>query len=315
MSGRFIGSIAAHELETMDDTQQFFALGSDCALRFCEADATIASRAATATINEISRIEARFSRYRHDSELSRINEVATVGGTVVVDEETGALLDYAFACYRLSGGLFDITSGLLRTVWDFVLRRVPREDDIATILPRIGLEKVRWSKPNLTFDVPGMEIDFGGIGKEYAADRAAAVCKSAGIGHGLVDLGGDVRLIGPRPGGEPWRIGICDPRESTRAMATVDLIDGAIATSGDYERFIEIDGRRYCHILNPRTGWPVQGLSSVSVIAAECLPAGSLATIALLKGRDGIPWLRSLGVQFIYMDDNGQVAGNARFDR
>ena len=119
------GSIAAHELETMDDTQQFFALGSDCTLRFCEADATIASRAATAAINEISRIEARFSRYRHDSELSRINEVATAGGTVVVDEETGALLDYAFACYRLSGGLFDITSGPLRTVWDFARRVFP----------------------------------------------------------------------------------------------------------------------------------------------------------------------------------------------
>jgi FAD:protein FMN transferase len=298
--------------ESMDDTRHFFALGSNCALRFCDADRAIADNAAAAAMEEIGRIEARFSRYRPDSELSRINAAAMRGGTVDLDEETAGLIDYAFACYGKSDGLFDISSGLLRKAWDFSSGRIPSDDEIAALLPRIGLDKVGWDKPHLTFQVRGMELDFGGIGKEYAADRAAGVCKAIGIRHGLVDLGGDIRSVGPRPGGQPWRIGIRHPRNPLRAMASIELVDGAIATSGDYERFIEIEGRRYCHILDPRTGWPVRGLSSVSVMTAECLAAGSLATIALLKGRDGIRWLHALGLSYIFMDNEGRLGGNAK---
>ncbi len=281
--------------ESMDDTRHFFALGSNCALQFCNADQVVADNAAAAAMEEIGRIEACFSRYRPDSELSRINAAAMRGGTVDLDEETAGLIDYAFACYRKSDGLFDITSGPLRKAWDFSSGRIPRDEEIAALLPRIGLDKVRWEKPHLTFQLPGMELDFGGLGKEYAADRVAGICKAIGIRHGLVDLGGDIRLIGPRPDGRPWRIGIRQPRNPSRAVASIELIDGAIATSGDYERFIEIEGRRYCHILDPRTGWQTRGLSSISVMTAEGLAAGSLATVALLKGRDGIRWLHALG--------------------
>jgi FAD:protein FMN transferase len=290
-------------------TTQFFALGSDCAVQLFATDAAIAANAAAAAVDEIGRIEARYSRYRADSEMSRINTVAMAGGTVEVDAETSGLLDYAYACHRMSGGLFDITSGVLRQAWNFSLARLPRDEDIARLLPRIGLEKVRWEKPRLTFQVPGMEVDFGGIGKEYAADRAAGICKAIGIRHGLVDLGGDVCLVGPRPENCPWRIGIRHPRKLSAPMATIEITAGAVATSGDYERFIEIDGRRYCHILDPRTGWPVSGLSSVSVIADECLVAGSLATIAMLKGRDGVAWLRGLGVRYVSMDAEGYLGG------
>jgi len=290
-------------------TQQFFALGSDCALHFYAPDEVDARDAAAAAMAEIGRIEARYSRYRADSEISRINSVAATGGTVDVDAETAGLLTYAYACFNKSGGLFDITSGLLRKAWSFSSSRLPEPEAIAALLPRVGLDKIAWDNPRLTFTVPGMEIDFGGIGKEYAVDRAAGVCAALGIHHGLVDLGGDIRLIGPRPDGTPWRIGICHPRDTAASMAEITLVSGALATSGDYERFIEVDRQRYGHILDPRTGWPARGLSSVSVIAGECLVAGSLSTTAMLKGRDGIAWLNALGVRHVVMDEDGRFGG------
>ena len=231
------------------------------------------------------------------------------GGTVVVDAETAGLLTYAFACFNQSSGLFDITSGLLRKAWDFSATHLPEPEAIAALLPRIGLDRIAWDNPRLTFKTPEMEIDFGGIGKEYAVDRAASVCVALGIHHGLIDLGGDIRLIGRHPDGTPWRIGVRHPRNTAASMANIALVSGALATSGDYERFIEVDGQRYCHILDPRTGWPARGLSSVSVIASECLVAGSLSTTAMLKGRDGIAWLNSLGVRHVFMDEDGRVGG------
>jgi len=290
-------------------TFEFFALSSDCALQLFADEESTAQEAAAAAMNEVARIEARYSRYRPDSELARINAIASVGGSIEVDAETAGLLDYAYACYRKSGRLFDITSGLLRKAWDFSSERLPSGQAVGALLPRIGLDKVAWDVPWLTFATPGMELDFGGIGKEYAADRAAGICRAMGVQHGLVDLGGDIRLVGPRSDGSPWRIGIRHPRIPSMSIATADLVSGALATSGDYERFVEVKGRRYCHILNPHTGWPVRGLSSVSVISEECLVAGSLATIAMLKGRDGVEWLRSLGVRHIFVDEDGNVGG------
>jgi len=290
-------------------TRQFFAMGSDCALHLYARDEADARRAAAAAMSEIGRIEARFSRFRAESEISRINSVAMTGGTVEVDAETAGLLTYAYACFHKSGGLFDVTAGLLRKAWNFAAPSPPEREAVEALLPRVGLGKVAWDNPRLTFTVPAMEIDFGGIGKEYAVDRAAASCTALGIQHGLVDLGGDIRVIGPRPDGTPWRIGIRHPRISAASMAEITLASGALATSGDYERFIEVDGRRYCHILDPRTGWPARGLSSVSVVADDCLVAGSLSTIAMLKGRNGIAWLKALGVRHVVMDEDGRIGG------
>jgi len=285
--------------------RKFFALGSDCTLHLACDHEGLAEEAFAAAIQEIARIEARYSRYRSDNLLSTINAVALAGGYTTVDDETASLLDYAFACFRLSNGLFDVTSGLLRQAWDFSSGRLPNPDVIEGLLPCIGLDKVTWRKPTLAFTCPGMELDFGGLGKEYAVDRATEICQATGIRHGLVDLGGDIRMIGERHDGEPWSIGIRHPREPEDAVACVRLRYGALATSGDYERFMEVDGVRYCHLLNPKTGWPAQGLASVSVIADTCLAAGSLATIAMLKGDGGAAWLNALGVRYLCVDDKG----------
>ena len=152
-----------------------------------------------------------------------------------------------------------------------------------------------------------MEIDFGGIGKEYAADRAATICVEAGVRHALIDLAGDVRAVGPQESGEPWRMGIRHPRREGHVIAYVELTDGAVATSGDYERFFEIDGRRYCHILDPRTGMPATAWQSVSVVAPLCVVAGSCSTIAMLQGDKAVAFLRRQQVEFVAIAADGSI--------
>jgi thiamine biosynthesis lipoprotein len=150
-----------------------------------------------------------------------------------------------------------------------------------------------------------MEIDLGGIGKEYAADRAATICIERGVVHALVNLGGDVRAVGGQPDGSPWRIGIRDPRAPERAIAGLDVVDGAVATSGDYERYFEVDGRRYCHILDPRSGMPVEHWRSVSAVAPLCVVAGSCATIAMLLEERALAFLDTQQVDYLAIDRDG----------
>lgn len=260
-------------------------------------------------MDEVFRIEDKYSRYQQGSLLSQINEVARSGGFIDVDSETAGLLDFAYVCHQKSDGLFDITSGVLRRAWDFSSGRLPAQEAINPLLPCIGLSKVHWTSPCLNFPVPGMELDFGGIGKEYAADRVADICIEMGANSGFVDLGGDIRIIGPHPSGEPWIIHIRYPRTPDIPFATLHLHQGAIASSGDYERFMDVDGKRYCHILNPRTGWPAHGLSSVSVVADRCMAAGAVSTMAMLMGRDGAEWLGTTGLPHLWMDEDGDKAG------
>jgi thiamine biosynthesis lipoprotein len=238
----------------------FSAMACACTVHLYGDDPTEVEAIAEAAMNEVARIERRYSRYRSDNVLAEINDVAQRAGSIEVDDETAKLLDYAFACYKRSGGLFDITSGLLRRIWDFKSGRLPDRSAINDLLSRIGLAKVSWERPRLAFSVTGMELDFGGIGKEYAADQAAAVCTALGIRSGLVDLGGDIAVIGPHPNLAPWTIGIRHPRDHESSIISVPANYGALASSGDYERYMMVDGQRYCHILNPITGWHCRDL-------------------------------------------------------
>ena len=284
----------------------FPAMGSDCVLHLFGASAQIAAAAEA----EVVRIEQRYSRFQPDSLLSEINRVAAAGGALDVDDETAALLDYALAAHRKSAGAFDITIGILRRAWNFSSGQLPENAAVDRLLPFVGLDKLHWQRPRLSFPVPGVELDFGGIGKEYAADRAATICAEAGVVHGLVDLGGDLRAIGPQANGAAWEVHLRDPRRSGATLAILPLARGGLATSGDYERCVVLDGRRYSHILDPRTGWPVHGLASVTVIAESCLVAGSLATIAMLKGHDGAAWLQQLGVACAWCAVDGRTGGS-----
>jgi thiamine biosynthesis lipoprotein len=288
----------------------FKAMGSPCEIQLYADHRIEAKRIAVLAMSNVQRLEARYSRYRLDSLLSAINQVAASGGEITVDEETAGLLNYAHTCWLESGGLFDITSGILRQAWRFDTQQLPDDRQIQPLLAKVGWQHVRWNPPVLGFDIAGMEIDFGGIVKEYAVDRVAALCRDAGAQHGLVNLGGDIRIIGPQPDGSPWRIGIRHPRQPTELLRTLSLHQGGLASSGDYERCIVIDGVRYGHVLNPKTGWPVRHLASVSVIGDFCVVAGSASTIAMLKEHDGPAWLRSMGLPHLWVDVAGNIGGS-----
>jgi thiamine biosynthesis lipoprotein len=287
----------------------FKAMGSPCEIQILVEAQSKAKQIADAAIADVHRLEALYSRYRGDSFLSAINRVAAAGGRIEVDHETAGLLNYAGACYEQSDGLFDITSGILRRVWRFDLGKLPDQAQVEELLDKVGWHKLRWASPVLEFPKPGMELDFGGVVKEYAADRAATLCWEAGVRHGVINLGGDIKVIGPRADGSPWRVGIQDPRRKEAVMQTILLRDGALASSGDYERCIMADGVRYGHVLNPKTGWPVRHLAAVSVVADFCVVAGSASTIAMLKEDSGPAWLESLGLPYLWVDARNKIGG------
>jgi thiamine biosynthesis lipoprotein len=266
-----------------------------------------AARAAQAAIADVARIEAKYSRYRDDSVTSAINRAAG-GAPVAIDAETAALLHYADQCHAQSDGAFDITSGVLRRAWDFrrAPPRLPDAGEIEALRALIGWKRVEWSDAAIRLPEPGMQIDFGGIGKEYAADRAATTLVQHGVRNALVNLGGDVRALGAQPGGAPWRIGIVHPRKPDAAIGGFAVADAAVATSGDYERYFEIDGRRYSHILDARTGWPVDHWQSASVVAPVCTVAGTLATLAMLRP-DADAFLRASRCRFLLVDKKGRL--------
>ncbi len=200
----------------------------------------------------------------------------------------------------MSNGMFDITSGVLRRVWTFDgSTRVPSRDDVRKCLRHVGWQRVQWEKPVLTLPA-GMEIDFGGIGKEYAVDRAAALVAARTRSSYVVNFGGDLYVSGPRRGNRSWGIGIDDPEpRGQAALARLDASVGGIATSGDARRFVRHRGKRLGHILNPKTGWPVEGAPrSVTVVGRTCMEAGTLSTLAYLQGPGARAYLEEQGVQF-----------------
>lgn len=287
---------------------KFHAMGGPCELKLYAESAQAVETAAEAAMAEVQRIETKYSRYRDDSIVSRINKLAGRSG-VVVDDETAALLNYANTAFEQSDGLFDITSGVLRKVWDFTSGKLPQPEALAECCQKIGWQRVVWNGSQCSLPEAGMEIDFGGFGKEYAADRAADICREHGIEHGLVELGGDIHVLGPHPDNSPWQIGLRNPRQPDQAIDVVSISRGGLASSGDYERFMLVDGVRYSHLLNPFTGWPVaSNLAQVSVLAPLCLVAGTGATVSMLKGESGEAWLQTLTLPYVAVTPQGQIS-------
>jgi len=247
----------------------FQAMGGHCEIQLAAPNRQLADKNSRLAIDEVLRIESKYSRYRPDSIVSRINAAAGSGNPVACDDETLWLLDYANTLFENSDGLFDITSGVLRRAWDFKEKKVPSDEELESVIDLIGWKKVERGKNSIHLPTAGMELDFGGFGKEYAADRAADLLSSAGIRHAYINLGGDIRAVGGQPDGKPWVVGIKDPREANSIAATFPIESGALATSGDYEKYFEKDGRRYCHILNPFTGRPVNR-SEERRVGKEC---------------------------------------------
>ena len=290
----------------------FRAMAAEHELKLWSDERARADRVAKVAIADVLRIEAKFSRYRDDSVTARSTAQPAARRWRSM-RETAALLRYADRCHRLSGGRFDLTSGVLRRAWDFRRRPplIPTDGELAAARELIGWERVEWDDAHVRLPERGMELDFGGVGKEYAADRAATICADHGIAHGLVNLGGDVRIIGARPDGTAWRVGIRHPRREDAVIGTVEVRAGAVATSGDYERYFEIGGRRYCHLLDARTGHPVSHWQSATVVAPLAILAGTFATIAMLLEGQADAFLARQRLCYLLVRADGAVVCDA----
>jgi FAD:protein FMN transferase len=272
----------------------FTAMASPCEVLLPSTADASALELGNLAAQEAWRIERKFSRYRDDSVTAWIHE--SRGTRIEVDAETAALIDFARRCFDLSEGLFDVTSGVLRHAWIFDgSDRVPEAAAIERLMPLVGFEKLEWQSPHLTLPV-GMELDFGGIGKEYAVDRAYDLVAARQAAPFLINFGGDLRANRRAPHG-PWPIGVERPDTDRQASMILELEHGALATSGDSRRYLLKHGIRYGHILDPRTGWPVlHAPRSVTVAASSCTEAGVLATLALLHGARAREFLEEQGV-------------------
>jgi len=284
----------------------FKAMGSACEVVLASHTQNEAESMAKLAIDEVLRIERKYSRYTTDSVIAKINQQAG-RGALQCDDETWALFQFATQLFDKSDGLFDITSGVLRQAWDFKKPEVPTSQKLEVLLPLVGWQKVVLQDQSIALPLAGMEVDLGGFGKEYAADRAAQVLKEKGVTHGYVNLAGDMRFLGPKPNGEPWMIGIQDPRARDQVVATLPITQGGLATSGDYERYFELNGQRYCHVVNPKTGMPVSYWRSVSVTSPATVVSGCTTTMAMLKEADGLAFLQATGFDFFAIDHTGKV--------
>lgn len=281
----------------------FESMASPCEVLIDTTDLVLAEQLTTVAAREAWRIEQKYSRYREDGIIPRINH--SQGQALEVDEETAILLDFAYQCYDLSDGLFDITSGVLRKVWRFDgSDKLPLQEDIDALKPMLGLDKAQWKTPFFSLPI-GMEIDFGGIGKEYAVDRTLKILSTLSDVAILINFGGDIAANKPPHNKPAWCVGVEDhsqsfqPEKPLQSNELVYIQSGGIATSGDAKRFLLKDGQRYGHILNPQTAWPVVGAPhSITVLANTCTEAGLLSTLAMLQGAEAEAFLNDESVQF-----------------
>jgi len=273
-------------------------MGSPCELLTQVDDEALARKLLDVVAAEVWRVEDKFSRYLPGNIIAKINN--SNGESVEVDDETADLIDFAATLYRLSDGMFDISSGVLREVWTFDgSDRLPSKEAVSSILPRVGWQKTSWNRPHFGL-APGMEIDLGGLGKEYAVDRAAAHVTALTAASSLVNFGGDLVAAGSPSKTAGWQVGIDATEEgSGRAGHLIRLKHGGLATSGNARRYLQKDGVRYSHILNPVSGWPIEGAPrSVTVAADTCTQAGMLATLAILQGEGAETFLEEQDIRY-----------------
>jgi len=281
---------------------EFAVMASPCQILLELMDEAQAHDLTAKAYAEAKRIELKYSRFRDDNIIARLNNAE--GETITLDDETVRLINLAELCFQLSDGLFDISSGVLGKLWHFKQQtKLPCGADIKTLLPNIGWQKAQWQAPLLTLPL-GMQIDLGGIGKEYAVDKVAQLLQNAMRVQKtecafLVNFGGDIYANKLRSNGDAWQVAIEDPKQLGKSKLVVSLAQGGLASSGDSQRFIDVDGQRYSHILNPKTGYPIAGgPTQVTVYAQNCVQAGMLATIALFQGESAEDFLQAQNCRY-----------------
>ncbi|MEM8889874.1 MAG: FAD:protein FMN transferase [Bacteroidota bacterium] len=299
--------------------QESFHMGSPFAITVVHEDKTKAWDAIKAAGEEIKRIENLISSWKESSQTSAINRAAGKSA-VPVDEELFQLISRAQKVSQLSGGAFDISYASLDRIWKFdgSMKGIPTEEAIKQSVARIDYDKVilNQEKQSVFLQEEGMKIGFGAIGKGYAANRAKKVLQEMGISSGMVNAGGDLIAWGTEEDGSPWKIAVADPSKEKKVLAWLEVQDKAVVTSGDYERFVILEGKRYAHIIDPRSGWPVQGLKSVSIICPDAEIADALATTVFVLGKEkGLELVEKLrGIECIIITDENEIVTSSHLN-
>lgn len=257
-------------------------MGTTVTIEAAGGDRSLLEPAVDAAFTEMARIEALMTPHRPDSDVARLSAAT---GDATVSSETAAVIHFGLEVARHSDGAFDLTLGRLKALWGIEEEnpRIPPAGAIAEALQGIGPDALSVDGNLVRKQSPSLVIDLGAIAKGYAVDRAIAVLKQAGVTSAAVNAGGDIRVLGNKRG-RPWRIGIQHPRRPDGVLATLEVVDRAVVTSGDYERYFERAGRRYHHLFDPRTGYPADLCQSVTILAPDAMQADALATAVFVLG-------------------------------
>ena len=263
-------------------------------------------------VEEITRIEKLISSWDPDSQTSEINRNAGIK-SVVVDLELFDLIERAKSISKLTDGAFDISYASMDKIWKFdgSMTEMPSEEAIKESVAKVGYENVVMDNVNhsVFLKLKGMKIGFGGIGKGYAADKAKSLLISKGVSAGIINASGDMSTWGIQPSGEEWKVAITNPMDNHKAFALLPIKNGAVVTSGNYEKFVIFNGIRYTHIINPRTGYPATGIISATVFAPKGELADALATSIFVMGIEvGLNRINQLpNIECVIIDDKGGV--------
>jgi len=264
-------------------------------------------------IGEVSRIEKLLTTFSESSQTNQINAMAGIE-PVCVDQEVYDLIERSLRISALTQGAFDITYGSIdKRLWNFdkTMTALPDVETAKAMVRLINYRNVILNRSKLTVFLKekGMRIGFGGIGKGYAADRAKLVMKNAGVVSGIVNAAGDLTVWGKQPDGSPWTVGIADPEQKDLPFASVELTDTSVATSGNYEKFVMINDVKYSHTIDPKTGLPVRGIKSVTIICPSAELADAMATPIMVMGiKAGIGLInQTKNIACIVIDDYNQV--------
>ncbi len=277
----------------------FSAMASPCEILVRNLEPTFCRQLAQSSYQETKRIESKYSRYIKNNLMDKINNSHNI--SVTIDEETFKLLEYSRNLFELSDGLFDITSGILRKIWQFTKNAVPpKPSEVNQLLSKIGFNKIQYNQKEIILQ-KGMEIDFGGIGKEYAVDQVThklhAICQTKKASF-LVNFGGDISAVKFCENDPSWTVGLESATKQDTTESILKISQGAVATSGNSKRFIQYQGKKYGHLLNPKTGYPVDNAPlSVTTFADNCILAGSFSSLAMLKGKEAELFLTEQAVK------------------
>lgn len=264
-------------------------------------------------IEEVRRIEKLLTTYDENSQTNRINSLAGIR-PVQVDEEVIDLIDRSIKISSLTQGAFDITYGSLdKQFWNFdkTMTRLPDPEKAKEGIKLINFRNIVLDRKKQTVFLKekGMRIGFGGIGKGYAADKAKAVMQGVGVESGIVNAAGDLTVWGTQPNGKPWTIGIADPERKDTPFASIQLTNTSVATSGNYEKFVIIDGVKYSHTIDPKTGYPVKGIKSTTIICPSAEIADAMATpITVMGVQAGLGLINQIkNIACIIVDDQDTI--------